>query len=301
MAMYALAITPLIHQLRSSCPRVQQVWFANDATGASTCSNLKAWWNKLSSHGPAFGYHPNASKTYLVVKEKHMTTAQELFADTDVHITIQGKRHLGAAIGSRTFTEEYICSKVQTWSEEIKRLANVATTQPHAAYAAFTHGLSSRWSYLMRTIPDIQDLLIPLENEIHQTFIPALTGRPPCSKLERDLLGLPVRLGGMGLTNPVTLSTNAFQASQHPTAPLAALIITQQINQNTDPDLTRSLKNSIHRENRQRQDQQAKDIYAQLTPQLKRCVDLAVEKGSSSWLTVLPLPDHGFFLHKGEF
>ena len=126
-----------------------------------------------------------------------------------------------------------------------------------------------------------------------------LTGRPPCSKLERDLLGLLVRLGSMGLTNPVTLSTNAFQTSQCLTAPLAALIITQQIDQTTDPGLTCSPKNSIHRENRQLQDQQAKDIYAQLTPQLKRCVDLAVEKGSSSWFTALPLPDHGFFLHKG--
>ena len=52
MAMYALAITPLIHQLRSSCPSVQQVWFADDATGTSTCSNLKSWWNKLSLYGP---------------------------------------------------------------------------------------------------------------------------------------------------------------------------------------------------------------------------------------------------------
>ena len=208
MAMYALAITPLIHQLRSSCPSVQQVWFADDAIGTtSTCSNLKSWWNKLSLYGPAFGYHPNASKTYLVVKQEHMTNAQELFVDTDVHITIQGKRHLGAAIGSRIFMEEYVASKVQTWTDEIKRLAKVATSQPHAAYAAFTHGLSSHWSYLMRTIPDIQHLLLPLKNEIHQTFIPALTGRPPSSKLEHDLLGLPVRLGGMCLTNPVTLST----------------------------------------------------------------------------------------------
>ena len=28
------------------------------------------------------------------------------------------------------------------------------------------------------------------------------------------------------------------------------------------------------------------------------CVD---EKGSSSWLTVLPLKEHGFHLHMGEF
>ena len=106
-------------------------------------------------------------------------------------------------------TEEYVRKKVETWTNEIKRLAQVATSQPHAAFAAFTHGLSSRWSYLTRTIPDIQDLLLPLEKEIHQTFIPAITGRPPCSELERDLLSLPARLGGMGLTNPGTVSQSA--------------------------------------------------------------------------------------------
>ena len=42
-------------------------------------------------------------------------------------------------------------------------------------------------------------------------------------------------------------------------------------------------------------------MYDQLTPELKRCVDLSKEKGSSSWLSVLPLEEHGFYLHKGEF
>ena len=36
-------------------------------------------------------------------------------------------------------------------------------------------------------------------------------------------------------------------------------------------------------------------------PQLKRCVDLAKERGASSWLSVLPLSEQGFHLHKGEF
>ena len=75
------------------------------------------------------------------------------------------------------------------------RSAKIDTSQPHAAFAAITHGLSSHWTYLLKTISDIQDLLIPLEDTIHQTFIPALTGRPPCSQQERDLLSLPVRLG----------------------------------------------------------------------------------------------------------
>ena len=254
MVIYALAISPLIDQLRTRCPNVQQVWFADDATGAASCSNLRSWWDTLSSRGPAFGYHPNASKTYLVVKQEHETSARQLFADTEVHITLQGKRHLGAAIGSKSFTEEYVRNKVETWTNEIKRLAQVATSQPHAAFEAFTHGLSSRWSYLTRTIPDIQDLLLPIEKEIHQTFIPAITGRPPFSELERDLLSLPARLGGMGLTNPATVCQNTFLASQRLTSPIAALIITQETNQAVDPSLTQRLKSTIRSENRQLHD-----------------------------------------------
>ena len=76
MAMYALAITPLIDHLRASCPEVHQAWYADDATGASTCRGLRQWWNELAVRGPSFGYYPNASKTYLVVKEEHEEICQ---------------------------------------------------------------------------------------------------------------------------------------------------------------------------------------------------------------------------------
>ena len=301
MAMYAIAITPLIEQLRASCPEVYQVWYADDATGAATCSNLRSWWNELIDRGPSFGYNPNASKTYLVVKEEHEQEAKEAFAGTSVSITISGKRHLGAALGSKTFTEEYVKDKVQTWTKEITKLAEVAVSQPHAAYAAYTHGLSSHWTYLLRTIPDIEDLLLPLESAIHQHLIPALTGRPPCPSLERELLALPVRLGGLGLCNPAKSSLQSFQSSERITAPLVALIVSQEANCVMDPVTTTTLKNVVKKANRLRQNEQANSVYAQLTPDAKRCVDLAREKGSSSWLSVLPLEEHGFLLHKGEF
>ena len=40
-----------------------------------------------------------------MVKQEHKAHATQLFADTDVHIAIHGKRHLGAALGFKTFTE----------------------------------------------------------------------------------------------------------------------------------------------------------------------------------------------------
>ena len=146
MDMYALAVTLLTWQLRSNCPDVHQVWFADNATGTSTCDNIKMWWDNLSQFGPTFGYHPNDSKTYLVVKQQHEATARQVFANCGVHITTQGKRHLGASNSSRTFTEEYVSRKVQTRTQEIKQLANVAASQPmlHSHMASLVAGHTYR-------------------------------------------------------------------------------------------------------------------------------------------------------------
>jgi len=59
------------------------------------------------------------------------------------------------------FLISHVQEKVEKWSEELDNLATIAMTQPHAAHAAFTHGLSS---YLTRTTRDIGPLLQPLES-----------------------------------------------------------------------------------------------------------------------------------------
>jgi len=78
----------------------------------------------------------------------------------------------------------------------------------------------------MRTIPDISDLLVPLDEAIDTYFIPALTGRDSISNPERQLLSLPARLGGLGLVPSQTASFE-HSSSVKVTAPLAALIVQQ--------------------------------------------------------------------------
>ena len=90
---------------------------------------------------------------------------------------------------------------------------------------------SRRWTYLSRTIPDSSDLLQPLEGTIHQISIPSLTSWPPYSKLMRDLIALPVWLGGLSIINPATTSRHRFHASEKLTAPLMAHITSQDITQ----------------------------------------------------------------------
>ena len=140
-----------------------------------------------------------------------------------------------------------------------------------------------------------------LEAAIQQTLIPALTGRATCSDLERELLALPARLGGMALANPATKAGEIFAASEEFTMPLVALIVSQESNQVIEAGQIMSIKQDIRHKNRQKQDKKAKEVYDHLSPHLQRAVDLAKEKGSSPWLTVTPLEEHGFYLNKGEF
>lgn len=112
-------------------------------------------------------------------------------------------------------------SKVEDWVKEVTRLAEFARSQPQASYAAFTFGLRHRRTYLMRTLPGIENLLQPLERAISDVLIPSLIERN-CSEEERSLVALPVRMGGLGLINPSDTADAEYSASIRVSAPLVS-------------------------------------------------------------------------------
>ena len=114
---------------------------------------VKQSWDELREAGPPLGYYPNSKKCWLVVKPEKEGRAKEMFAGTGINITTEGRKHLGAALGSRSYLEQYVGGKVEDWVGEVTRLAEFARSQPQASYAAFTFGLRHRWTYFMRTLP----------------------------------------------------------------------------------------------------------------------------------------------------
>ena len=66
----------------------------------------------MTKIGPEYGYLPNASKTWLIVKVERLEEAKHLCQDTEVKISYDGKSHLGSAIGSRAFVESFAKEKV---------------------------------------------------------------------------------------------------------------------------------------------------------------------------------------------
>ena len=177
MAFYGLGTNPILQKLKTEIPTVSQVWLADDATGAGKLGSLKDWWDLIQKEGENYGYYVKPAKSWLILKDPMLLEeCQQLFSSSPINITIEGKRHLGAAIGSDEFKNTYIDEKIQKWVVNIKNLAGIAKTQPHVAYAAFIHGEQHKYTYFLRTIANISNNLKPLDEVIDNVFIPALFG-----------------------------------------------------------------------------------------------------------------------------
>ena len=57
-------------------------------------------------------------------------------------------------------------AKVDEWIEDVIALSKMAYVHPHAVYMAMTYGLIHRWTYICRTVPDIQTFLKRLDEKI---------------------------------------------------------------------------------------------------------------------------------------
>ena len=268
-----------------------------------TLKCVKAWWDEINQHGPYIGYYPNARKSCLIVKEQYYEQAKEIFKDDNIMITTEGHRHLGAIIGTDEFKNSYIEKMAKDWIDEIQCLSEIAKTYPHSAYSAFVHGLQNRYTYTMRTIPDLSDHLQPLEDAIRNCFIKTLFNGYICSDSERLLFSLPAKFGGLGIFAPTERSRIEYENSRHITAEMIENVKNQVSNYDSKIEVRQNIvMNHLKNEKTKRYEKTLADIKGQITDPVRfRALESCLEKGASSWLTALPLKDRGFLLDKQSF
>ena len=103
-------------------------------------------------------------------------------------------------------------------------LAGAAVTQPQLAYAALSRSLQHEWKFLLRVVPQCGQLFQELELSLFSRFLPAMFG-VEVSAVERRLFALPLRLGGLGISNPVSLASHLFTSSVRATEHLVRSIV----------------------------------------------------------------------------
>ena len=84
-------------------------------------------------------------KSWLILKDSsQLEIAKQIFQYCNIR---EGKRHLGAALGTDEFKITYVNDKVEEWCKEMKNLLKVAKTQSHAAFSAYTHVGQHKFTY----------------------------------------------------------------------------------------------------------------------------------------------------------
>ena len=78
------------------------------------------------------------------MKPRLVKEAEKLFKDTKINITINGKWHLGAVIGSQEYKDEYVIKKTYKIANELKNLCEIAKLEPQAAYSCFVSGFKHK-------------------------------------------------------------------------------------------------------------------------------------------------------------
>ena len=230
-----------------------------------------------------------------------MKQAEIIFGDTGIQITMEGRKHLGAAIGTDEFKNSYVAEKIEKWNKLLYTLSKIAKTEPHMAYSLFVHGFRHKFTYIMRTIPNTEYLFKSVDKVIDEEFLPALFNGRKLTSQERELVALPTRLGGLGIIIPSDNCNIQFESSCAITKQLQERISTQKETLEINKAEVTKIISEIKNNKDGRQINQAMEVYSKLDETKRRLVSCTSEKGASSWLNALPLKCKDFHLTKNEF
>ena len=126
----------------------------------------------------------------------------------------------------------------------------------------------------------------PLERAISDVLIPEFTGQT-CTEAERNLLALPVRLGGLGLINPVENAAYEFNASTAITEPLVQQIVRQE-HEIPDDDVIRSIQTNTRKAKEERLQTAQAEVKDALPSRTQRAVVLACERAPQAGSRLFP-------------
>ena len=157
-----------------------QSWYADDSAAIAKLKKLEIWLKNLIEEGPAFGYFPEPSKSFLVVDKQYAEEAHHIFdlieegpafsyfpepsksflvvdkqyTEEAHHIfdkysitIVEGKRFLRGFIGDGSEKDIYLKKKELEWVDKIEKLSFVAKTEPQCALSGLTTSLQAEWNF----------------------------------------------------------------------------------------------------------------------------------------------------------
>ena len=221
MPMYGIGTLPLIRKLApiiSADNDGAQCWYADDATLVGDMdSTLMAGFDLLEKNGGPYGYHANAKKTRLLVREDKLAEAKEKYGNKFKEIVTDFK-HLGVPIGTNQGCEDSLNEQIAVWAKEVEILGHFAINYPQSAQVLMQRVQQAKWTYCSRTNKGVGKLFQPIEDAIRHVYLPNYFGETIVDEtqdqLRRDQAALPYKFGGVSIPDPTREADRQYLESK---------------------------------------------------------------------------------------
>ena len=153
----------------------------------------------------------------------------------------------------------------------------------------------------MRTIPSIGEDLKQIDEILTSKLIPAITRGIQPNHTERRLFSLPPSLGGLGIPIFSELADREFCNSTILTEQLQKNILSQEPPNNINREAIKKIKSKIKRDKMELYQQHLNAIKDSLPEDIIKLIEISCEKGTSLWLSTMPIKEEGFQIDKQSF
>jgi ubiquitin carboxyl-terminal hydrolase 44/49 len=178
--LFSLVLHPLALKIEAEFPNLDLcVWYLDDGTIIGSVVDVHKVFELIQKEGPARGLHLNVKKNEIWWPSR--ATPDPFPADVD-RVDNAGVKLLGAPIGSKDFTTDFVKKKLKALDEVCKLLREVDNAQ--VEFGLFRGCLSyNKINHLLRTCPPdlLQEALVKFDDHFQNMIAGIL--RVPCQKI----------------------------------------------------------------------------------------------------------------------
>jgi hypothetical protein len=221
--LFSLVLHPLALKIEVDFPDLDLcVWYLDDGTIIGSVDDVHKVFELIRRDGPTLGLHLNVKKNEIWWPNR--ANPDPFPADVD-RVDNAGVKLLGAPIGTKAFTTDFVQKKLDALDAVCKTLREVNDAQ--VEFALFRGCLSyNKINHLLRTCPPdlLQEALVKFDDHFQNMVAEIL--RVSClSEDQWDLASLPVKLCGLGVNQTKVIAGSAYVGSCMLTKDLVAALL----------------------------------------------------------------------------
>ena len=175
-------------------------------------ARLETYFDSLTRQGLGRGYHPEPTKSVLIVRPDNIE-AGKLIGARHVFRACTGAHYLGGYIGDNKSKHNWLRKRTLTWEKNIHTISK--TTGKYPQESAVVCAIQLEWIFFQHVTRETGDSFAGVEKMIRENVLPHLFfgKKKTLSPVVGDLSKMPVRRAGLGILNPVVSDQEKYLSS----------------------------------------------------------------------------------------